>query len=91
MRWADDGREIFYVAPDHNLMAVPFDVGRRDAVVKPAGRRCSRSTWPPARNVLGRKPQYAVARDGRFLLNTAVESTASPIVVAVNWMKKLAR
>ena len=38
-------------------------------------------------NVLGNKPQYAVARDGRFLLNTAIERPSSPIVVAVNWMK----
>jgi hypothetical protein len=36
-------------------------------------------------NVVGNKPQYAVSRDGRFLLNTAVESVSSPIVVAVNW------
>ena len=39
-------------------------------------------------NVLGNKPQYAVARDGRFLLNTAIESPSAPIVVSVNWMKK---
>ena len=38
-------------------------------------------------NVLGNKPQYAVSRDGRFLLNTAVESPSAPIVVSVNWMK----
>jgi hypothetical protein len=42
-------------------------------------------------NVLGVKAQYAVSRDGRFLLNTAVESSGSPIVVAVNWMNKLAK
>ena len=42
-------------------------------------------------NVIGNKPQYAVSRDGRFLLNTAVESASAPIVVSVNWMKKLAR
>jgi len=40
-------------------------------------------------NVVGNKPQYAVARDGRFLLNTAIESASSPIVVWVNWMKRL--
>jgi hypothetical protein len=40
-------------------------------------------------NVLGFKPQYAVSRDGRFLLTTAIESASAPIVVAVNWMKKL--
>jgi len=42
-------------------------------------------------NVLGNKPQYAVSRDGRFLLNTALESASAPIVVAVNWMKKLTK
>jgi hypothetical protein len=38
-------------------------------------------------NVLGVKPQYAVSRDGRFLLNTAVETASPPIVVLVNWMR----
>jgi len=42
-------------------------------------------------NVLGNKPQYAVARDGRFLLNTAIESASPPIVVSVNWMRKLSK
>ena len=38
-------------------------------------------------NVLGSKPQYDVARDGRFLLNTAVESASAPIVVSLNWIR----
>jgi hypothetical protein len=40
-------------------------------------------------NVLGYKPQYAVSRDGRFLLNSAIESASVPIVVMVNWMNVL--
>jgi hypothetical protein len=33
-----------------------------------------------------RKPQYAVARDGRFLINQPVkEATATPITMLVNW------
>jgi hypothetical protein len=32
------------------------------------------------------KPQYAVARDGRFLINIAVEEAiTSPITVIANW------
>jgi hypothetical protein len=32
------------------------------------------------------KPQYAVASDGRFLMNMAVEgATAPPITVVLNW------
>ena len=42
-------------------------------------------------NVLGSKPQYVVSRDGRFLLNTAVESAPAPIVMSVNWMKNVAK
>ena len=38
-------------------------------------------------NVLGSKPQYDVARDGRFMLNTAVESASAPIVVSLNWIR----
>jgi len=30
-----------------------------------------------------------VSRDGRFLLNAAVESPSAPIVVSINWMKTL--
>jgi serine/threonine protein kinase len=36
-------------------------------------------------NVVGNKPQYAVSRDGRFLVNAIVESPSSPVVVTVNW------
>ena len=90
MRWADDGQEIFYVAPDHTLMGVPFQAtAAAPALSLPAP--LFKVHLASGRNVLGRKPQYAVARDGRFLLNTAVESTASPVVVAVNWTKKLPR
>ena len=34
----------------------------------------------------GSKAQYAVARDGSFLMNVTVEAaTASPITVVLNW------
>ena len=31
------------------------------------------------------KAQYAVARDGRFLMNLAEDVTAPPITLVVNW------
>ena len=37
-------------------------------------------------NVTGSRPQYAIAADGRFLMNLAVEDpVAPPIAVVVNW------
>jgi eukaryotic-like serine/threonine-protein kinase len=90
VRWSPDGREIFYVAPDGMMMAVPVTLTATLPDVKlPAPlfqTRLANGT-----NVLGIKPQYAVARDGRFLLINAVESASAPIVVLVNWWTKLAK
>src|SRR4029450_12753644 len=90
VRWSADGKEIFYVAADGKLMSVPIAFGGGSANVKlPVA--LFETHLATGTNVLGFKPQYAVSRDGRFLLNTAVESASTPIVVMVNWMKKLGR
>ena len=88
-RWRPDGRELFYVAPDARLMAVPIAVGGTRRRWRGA-RRCRSSGRgsPAARTFPGlmSKPQYAVASDGRFLMNVAVEgATAPPITVVLNW------
>ena len=88
VRWSDDGKEIFYVAPDGKMMAAPIAFGGASPEVK-LPVPLFQTHLATGTNVLGFKPQYAVARDGRFLLNTAVESAGAPIVVSVNWMKKL--
>ena len=36
-------------------------------------------------NVIAHGHQYDVARDGRFLINMDVESSAPPIVLVMNW------
>jgi hypothetical protein len=89
-RWRPDGQELFYVAPDTRLMAVPIALGKDGQTIEPG------TPVPlfPTRLASGAnivsgtmsKAQYAVARDGRFLLNTAVdEGTTSPITVMLNW------
>ena len=90
VRWSADGNEIFYVAPDGKMMAVSIAFGG----VAPQPKLpvpLFQTRLATGINVLGLKPQYAVARDGRFLLNTAIESASAPIVVSVNWTKKLAK
>ena len=80
--------EIFYLAPDGKLMAVSVALGGYDADVKlPVA--LFQTYLATGTNVIGNKPQYAVSRDGRFLLNTAVESPSAPIVISINWMKAL--
>jgi eukaryotic-like serine/threonine-protein kinase len=90
VRWAADGREIFYIAPDGKMTAVTIDLGGATPNVK-LPVPLFQTRLASGINVLGFKPQYAVSRDGRFLLNTAIESASAPIVVSVNWMKKLTR
>jgi Tol biopolymer transport system component len=81
-RWRADGRELYYVAPDGTLMAVPMAVvgstltsGAPVALFRPriVGGGAAFST------------QYDVARDGRFLINTVVDETAPPLTIIQNW------
>jgi Tol biopolymer transport system component/tRNA A-37 threonylcarbamoyl transferase component Bud32 len=90
VRWSSDGKEIFYVAPDGKLMAVSVGLGGASPDVK-LPIPLFQTYLATGTNVVGNKPQYAVSRDGRFLLNTAVESPSAPIVVSINWMKTLSK
>jgi eukaryotic-like serine/threonine-protein kinase len=90
VRWSGDGQEIFYVAPDGKMMAVSIELaGASPSVRLPVP--LFQTHLATGTNVLANKPQYAVSRDGRFLLNTAIESASAPIVVSVNWMKTPAK
>ena len=75
VRWSADGKEIFYVAPDGRMMSVSIAFGAASPDVK-TPVPLFQTHLATGTNVLGNKPQYAVARDGRFLLNTAIERAA---------------
>ncbi len=82
-RWRRDGRELFYVAPDGRLMAVPIRAGA-STLEADAPVPLFQTRIPSAAGFV--KQQYAVASDGRFLLNNATEeSVASPITIVQNW------
>jgi eukaryotic-like serine/threonine-protein kinase len=90
VRWSADGKEIYYLAPDNKLMAAPFAFrGTTPELKVPVA--LFQTHLANGNNVIGNKAQYAVSRDGRFLLNTVVESPSPPIIVSVNWDKKLPR
>jgi Tol biopolymer transport system component len=85
-RWRRDGKELFFVAPDNRLMAVPLALpsnGQAPNVGAPAALFAPRLT---ARGTP--KHQYAVAPDGqRFLMVvSADEAIASPITIVQNWL-----
>jgi Tol biopolymer transport system component len=83
-RWRADGRELYFIASDGKLMAVP--------VSSSGSAFASRAAAPlfqvqiVSASAAAHKPQYAVARDGRFLINQPVKETAvAPITLLINW------
>jgi Tol biopolymer transport system component len=84
-RWSHDGKELYFIAPDAKMMAVPIratatsvDAGAPTALFQT--RRLGGGM-----NVIGRSHQYDVARDGRFLINVETESSAPPLTLLLNW------
>ena len=79
-RWRRDGKELYYIATDGKMMAVPV--------------KSTATTFEPGiaaplfeTHTRGYNP-YDVAADGRFLINTVTEDTAAdsvPITVVLNW------
>jgi serine/threonine protein kinase/Tol biopolymer transport system component len=79
-RWSADGKEIYFLSPEGIMMAVLLRVNA--ATLVPAS--------PVALFPVGMDPQvfkanYAVTRDGRFLINTLDDAAVSPITLILNW------
>ena len=91
-RWKRDGHELFYVAPDGRLMAVPIRTAPDTHALEPGPpvplfptRLATTGTNIATAGFMARA-QYAVAADGRFLMNVAAdEAVTSPITVVLNW------
>jgi eukaryotic-like serine/threonine-protein kinase len=82
-RWRRDGRELFYIASDRRLIAVPV----RSATSLDVGAAVPLFEAHLLGGGLGVRLQYDVARDGqRFLLNVPLDdAAASSITVVLNW------
>ena len=87
-RWRADGKELYYVGPDGQMMAVPIAVtGTTLAPGTPAALFPTRIVGGSGTVTSPR--QFDVARDGRFLINTVLdEATSSPITLLQNWNPK---
>ena len=75
--WGPDGKELFYVTPSGRLMAVSL-VFPSDGSVKPLAPQELFATRVGSGGASTR--EYVISTDGkRFLMNTLVEQTGSPI------------
>jgi dipeptidyl aminopeptidase/acylaminoacyl peptidase len=88
-RWREDGKEIYFVAPDGKLMAVSVGAGAAldpsPAVVLFQSRILQRG--------VSATPQYVVTANGqRFLINTlAGDPPSPPMTVVLNWTESPGR
>jgi hypothetical protein len=90
-RWSPNGKELFYISPDGQMMAVGLEVSADrqsissgTPVVLFAAHLASGTFITTAG--IGARAQYEVTRDGLFLLNTASQDyVPPPISVVLNW------
>jgi Tol biopolymer transport system component len=77
-RWRQDGKELFYVAPDSTLIAVPIQV---------VANSLSFGESKPLFKITGRVSSYDVASDGQRILALApANDNGEPsMTVVVNW------
>ena len=81
--WRHDGKELYYVAPNGEMMAAPITT--TETTLQPGAPV---ALFPPrifggaADSAQGR--QYDVTRDGRFLINTVLDDASSPITLIQN-------
>lgn len=82
-QWRADGRELFYLSPDRQLIGVAVRSGADFSIGPAASLFDTRITaWERANQGV----QYAVVADGqRFLVNTAAEAIV-PITLVLNWL-----
>ena len=83
-RWRGDGKELFYIASDGQMMASPVTTGEHFDAASPQPLFPARVREQVAGSELA---MYDVTRDGqRFLINTQMETTdKQPMTVVLNW------
>lgn len=89
-QWRRDGRELFYIAPDKTLMAVPIASGDSLEPGAPVALFPTRIT---SSSLTGDRNHFMVTADGqRFLVNNFLdEGSKSPITFVLNWGANLKR
>jgi Tol biopolymer transport system component len=85
VRWRRDGKELFYIALDGRLIAIPVQLassGQAVDVGAPVPLFAA-----PVGGALEERQQYIVSSDGQRFLMKAVteEGSTSPITVILNW------
>ena len=86
-KWRSDGKELFYLAPDSKMMAVPVKTGANFDAGTPAALFQAN---PRELVATSEQFSYDVSKDGqKFLINTQLKTGMAPMSVLLNWSAKL--
>jgi hypothetical protein len=86
--WRRDGKELFYISPDGDLMAVPITLAPTVVVGSP--QKLFRTPIDPGATLT--YFQFDVAADGqRFLMIVPSTDAPEPVNVILNWQSLLER
>ena len=87
VRWNPNGKELFYIATDDRLMAVPIRYVSNGKAVEPGTPRGLFQTNVGSTAINTNRQQYAVSPDGQsFMMNSVLgEASTPPITVILNW------
>ncbi len=79
-RWSRDGKELFYIALDHKLMAASVKTGATFEAETPHALFETTLPTTPLRQA------YSVSPDGRrFLLTSPLDVSSAPLTLIQNW------
>jgi Tol biopolymer transport system component len=86
-RWRADGKELFYLGANQQMMAVPVKAGTFGQFEAGLPK-----VLFPTRAIVGNISSYVVTSDGqRFLVNEEEEVVSAPATVVLNWQVSLKR
>jgi Tol biopolymer transport system component len=92
-RWGRDGRELFYVAPDKRIIAVP--VASAGDTLRLGQARPLFQTMIGSERGLGTRASYDVTRDGKKFIVAESRSRSAdvdrPFTLLVNWRSAVAK
>ena len=82
-RWRPDGKELFYIDPANQLMAVPVDFSTAPPSIGTPSP-LFKAQWGQLPHHPGMST-YSVSRDGQRFLVDVLRETVGPITVLLNW------
>jgi eukaryotic-like serine/threonine-protein kinase len=86
--WSHDGKELYWVGPDSRTMAATITVTGKTLQPSIPVALFQTRIYGGGLDVNTGGWQFEVSPDGRFLINTVLESETTPITLVQNWQPK---